>query len=509
MITNVTQYLDRQVRLHSKKIAVRDEKNSLTFEDIYEGAINLADCISEIQQSINKPIIVFCEKSIIQYVAFMGILYSGNYYVPLDIKMPEERLKLIVDLLECDIAVGTTQYKELLIGAGFQGKFIFIEDLNFDKKTLHRKVENKKIIDTDPAYILFTSGSTGIPKGVIISHRAIIDYIEWQCQYLPFDDQVVLGNQAPFYFDASMPDIYTPLCIGATLVIIPEVKFSAPFDLINFINEFNINTLIWVPSALTILTMRDFFAEKKINDLRLVMFCGEVMPMKHLNIWRKYYPDTKFINLYGPTEAAYACAYYKIERVYSDEDTIPIGYACENTDIFVLDEWDRLVEENQEGELCIRGSSLANGYYKDKEKTDQVFVRNPIKQEYDERIYRTGDIVKYNHYGELEFLGRKDFQIKYMGYRIELGEIESVAYGMRLIQQSCVLYDEKYKKIVLFCTASESISESEIYRFLKKRLPKYMLPARIIVIDKMPMNANGKIDRLQLKRLWDEELRGN
>ncbi len=506
MITNVTQYLDRQARLHSRKIAIRDEKYNLTFEEIYKGAINLADCIIEMQQSINKPIIVFCEKSVMEYVAFMGILYSGNYYVPLDVKMPEERLKLIVGLLESDIAITSIQCKELLAKAGFYGKFVFIEDLNFNKKIFYRGMECKKIIDTDPAYILFTSGSTGIPKGVVISHRAIIDYIEWQCRYLPFDDQVVLGNQAPFYFDASMPDIYTPLCIGATLVIIPECKFSAPFDLINFINEYNINTLIWVPSALIILTMRDFFAEKKINDLRLVMFCGEVMPMKHLNIWRKYYSETKFINLYGPTEAAYACAYYKIEKVYNDEDTIPIGYACENTDIFVLDEQDRLVEGDQEGELCIRGSSLAIGYYKDKEKTDRVFVRNPIRQEYDEKIYRTGDIVKYNHYGELEFLGRKDFQIKYMGYRIELGEIESVVYGIQLIQQSCVLYDEEYKKIVLFCTASESISENEIYKFLKKRLPKYMLPARIIIIDKMPVNANGKIDRIQLKRLWDEKL---
>lgn len=211
---------------------------------------------------------------------------------------------------------------------------------------------SQNTIDTDPAYVLFTSGSTGIPKGVVVSHRAIIDYIEWQCERFQFDKTSVLGNQAPFYFDASMPDIYTPLCSGATLQIIPEMLFLLPNKLIDYINEKKINTLIWVPSALMMLTNRDYFAQKSIEELRLVMFCGEVMPNKHLNIWRRYYPNAKFVNLYGPTEAAYACTYYEVDRKFTDEEPLPIGKPCENTDIIVLNENNQRVQKTRK-ESCV------------------------------------------------------------------------------------------------------------------------------------------------------------
>lgn len=494
------QYLDIQLKERSNKIAIQDEKEQLTFKELYFYADRISSKIHSVTGNlINKPVVIFCNKGIIEYLSILGVLSSGNYYVPLDVKMPKERLKIIFAHLDAEVILTTPEYVQYLDEIKFDGKTIVLSDLDSLKKEEPDFVNWKdRIIDCDPAYVLFTSGSTGVPKGVVISHRAVIDYMEWQCNKLKIDETAILGSQAPFYFDASMPDIYTPLVAGATLDIISEILFMFPNKLIEYLNRKNINTLIWVPSALIVMTAKDYFANCIIENLRLVMFCGEVMPNKHLNIWRKYYPNVKFINLYGPTEAAYACTYYEVEREFKDDQSLPIGCACANTGILVLDENNQLVT-NGEGELFIRGTCLANGYYGNPEKTKEVFINNPLNSSYNETIYRTGDIVRYNEFRELEYVGRKDFQIKHMGYRIELGEIETAVYGLPQIKLCCVIYNEVEKRIVLYCVLAEAISEKEIYAFMKERIPKYMLPNEIRIENELPLNANGKIDRKLLK----------
>lgn len=500
MVTNLTQYLDVQNNRRKNKIAVQDEKHQLTFGQLYSISTCIGSRINgDFPSLINKPIIVFMPKGILAYSELIGVLYSGNYYVPLDTKMPIARLKMIISLLESELALTSTELAEKLDEAEFKGKKIILDSIDDCNFSVNIPLKQNRVIDTDPAYVLFTSGSTGVPKGVVISHRAVIDYIEWQCGKLDFDETSVLGSQAPFYFDASMPDIFTPLTTGATLTIIPEHLFIFPPKLIEYLNQKNVNTLIWVPSALVVLSTRNYFSKALIEKLRLVMFCGEVMPVKHLNIWRRYYPNTTFINLYGPTEAAYACTYYVVRDKLGDDQTLPIGQACGNTAILLLDENGVLVTEG-EGELCIRGSCLANGYFKNKEKTDEVFIPDPTNKYYSQTIYRSGDIVRYNSDGDLEYLGRKDFQIKHQGYRIELGEIEAAAYGIFQVKQCCAIYDEVSQHIILFYVSEPEISEKEIYLCLKERLPKYMLPSVIYRKNKLPLNANGKIDRLVLKK---------
>ena len=488
MTTNVLEYLRKSANEYPEKIAVIDENKRMTFSQINTYAMQLASHIlSECGEIYNKPIAVYMDKGIDCIVAFMGILYSGNFYVPIDKKSPRERIEKILEVLE-PIAVisqsGQINDRERWINIDYEAG----KDSSFDEGELMRHLSN--VLDIDPVYVLFTSGSTGIPKGVAINHRSIIDYTEWLHNKFGFDDQTVFGEQAPFYFDNSILDIYSTLKNASTMVIIPEDFFVFPNRLCKYLNENKINTIFWVPSALIGVANSGVLEKERLLYLEKVLFCGEVMPNKQLNIWRKLYPDLLYANLYGPTEITDVCAYYIVDREFQDDEPLPIGKACENTQIIVINEENILVKEGEIGELCVRGSCLSLGYYRDFEKTDNAFIQNPLNKCFYDTIYRTGDLVKYNEFGELVYVCRKDFQIKHQGHRIELGEIEIAASSISGVYQSCALYNTEKKKIVLFYVGEETLTEKEVYACMAKKVPKYMLPAIICKIEKFPLNVN-------------------
>jgi len=241
------------------------------------------------------------------------------------------------------------------------------------------------------------------------------------------------------------------------------------------------------------------------NSLKYILFAGEVFPTKYFNYWRLYLPQARFVNLYGPIEITVDCTFYEIDREFSDEEALPIGFPCRNTDILILNQDDKLVNPGEVGELCVRGSSLAMGYWNDEEKTAKAFVQNPLNKSYPELIYRTGDLVHTNERGEIMFDGRRDFQIKHQGYRIELSEIEHVLISkMDTIQNACVLYNYLKKEITLFYTSDHEISLVEIRKKVGEVLPKYMLPTALRKLDSMPRNPNGKIDRQKLKEMMEK-----
>ena len=347
--------------------------------------------------------------------------------------------------------------------------------------------------------MLFTSGSTGTPKGVSITHRGVIDCIDWFAETFDICPKDSFANQAPFYFDVSVPDIYLSMKSGAPLYLVPEDLFVQPVRLLEFLREKQINTISWVPSALIVVSKIKAFRSVDLSDiLKRVIFCGEVMPNKQLNIWRQYLPNVVYANLYGPTEAVYACTCYIVNREFADDEPLPIGFPMKNTDIMVLDEEEALVEEpGKIGELCVRGTGMAAGYYNNQEKTKEMFVQNPLNHAYEEKIYRTGDLVKYNDCGELVYLSRKDFQIKHLGHRIELGEIETAVSSLSDVTRCCCLYDEKHARICLFL--DWDISKEELRPLLENMIPDYMLPGKVIYMENIPLNANGKIDREKLK----------
>jgi amino acid adenylation domain-containing protein len=500
MIKNVIEYLRESAKRFSNKIAIKDENRELTFSELDSKARKVATLIIQRCGDIkNKPIAVYMDKSVECIVSFFGIAYSGNFYSPLDLKSPIDRINRIINVLE-PVAI-ISKEKELDV----QCEKISIDGI--DNVCIDNKLEEKykKILDTDPLYVLFTSGSTGQPKGVVISHKSVIDYTEWLYDKFEFDEDNVFGNQAPFHFDNSILDIYSTIKSGATMVIIPEKLFVFPKLLLSYIEKEQINTIFWVPSALIGVANSGVLDEFALNNLKKILFCGEVMPNKQLNIWRKHIPNAMYANLYGPTEITDVCTYYIVDREFRDDEPLPIGYACENTEILVLNDKDKLVSQDEIGELCVRGICLSMGYYGDYEKTDNVFVQNPLNCKYHEKIYRTGDLVKYNQYGELIYICRKDFQIKLQGHRIELGEIETVASSLGEVEQNCAIFDDVNKKIILFCTVKNNLSEKNIYKSLQSKLPKYMLPSSIKILDKMPLNINGKIDRVELKKMTGDK----
>lgn len=503
MVYNVIEYLQEAAKTNPNKVAFVDQNKKITFGEMDRRARQVAVAIKKILGEVhNEPIAIYEKKGVDCLIAFFGVLYSGNFYSPIDDSMPLERIKVIMD---------TLNPKMVIYGKTLADKKIVDKPSVVIDETESICVDNiiidgfKNVLDVDPIYALFTSGSTGVPKGVVISQRGVIDYVEWLANTFHFDESTVFGNQAPFYFDNSILDIYSTIRNKSTMIILPHNSFVFPKVLESYMNDNKVNTIFWVPSALVGLANSDALSKVRFEYLEKVLFCGEVMPNKQLNYWRKHYPNNLFVNMYGPTEITDVCTYYIVDRQFEDDESLPIGKACENTQIIILTEDNKVAHVGEEGELCVRGIGVSMGYYSNWEKTNEKFIQNPTNMRYRDIIYRTGDVVKQNECGEIIYIGRTDFQIKKQGHRIELGEIESAASSLDGIGMSGAIFDEKKEQIVLYCTVNYSLEPKTIYQELKKKIPHYMLPSTIEIIEEMPLNMNGKIDRITLKRIWGQE----
>lgn len=502
MKNSVLSWLDETAKRLPNKLALQDISGNITYQEYRSKSLAIAYKIVELNKGeMKKPIVVYLEKGKEVLVSFMGVAYSGCFYSPIDTEMPPSRVNKILEVLKPEIVITTNKLKTNFEKFNFYGSYIIYEEtICSEEDETAVKPYTEKIVDTDLLYVLFTSGSTGVPKGVSICHRSVIDYIDWVTETFNITQKDTFGNQAPFYFDNSILDIYSCMKMGATLNIIPKKLFFQPVPLLEYIKYNKINTIFWVPSALIVVSKLKAFRNVDLSDtLKRVLFCGEVMPNKQLNIWRKFLPNVTYANLYGPTEITDACTYYIVDREFSDDEPLPIGIPMSNTDILVLNDEDKLVTDDEVGELCVRGTSLAMGYYNNPEKTRSAFVQNPLNKAVPEIIYRTGDLVRYNEYREIIYISRKDFQIKHLGHRIELGEIETAISSLEEVTLNCCLYDEKNQRIVLFVDAQ--VDRDYIKERIEKLVPEYMIPGKVIYLENMPINANGKIDRIKLKEL--------
>lgn len=510
MVKNVLQMLEQTTEKLPERIAFSDEKGALSYIEV----VNLSKAVGSRLIQMKKqhqPVAIMLEKSKEMLIGFFGVIYSGNFYIPIDVDMPSDRIaKIFSSVNPMAIITDDTYMKktsEIVNTYKIDCEIIRYEEA---KKTIQDEkalinIRNKGI-DTDPVYALFTSGSTGMPKGVICCHRSVIDYADWLIETFPINRDTVFGNQTPFYFSMSVLDIYATIRSGAELHIIPKKMFAFPAALLEHMNITRVNTIYWVPTALCLVANTRVLDKIELPYLKTVLFAGETMPTKQLNIWRKYLPNALFANLFGPTEITDIGVYYIVDREFSDDEPLPIGKECDNVDAMILNlDGTNIVNNGEIGELCIRGSYLAMGYYDNPQKTNESFTQNPLNHHYPEVIYHTGDLVSINEFGEMIYHGRKDFQIKHKGNRIELGEIENAAAAVQGIEMCACIYDTAKERIVLFFQG-DNVDNRIIRNTLKQKIPVYMIPNLMIKLESMPKNANGKIDRTILKdRLIDSQ----
>jgi len=505
MKINLIELFEETVKCYPQKVAVIDKDREITFSALHQQSLRLASRLISMGIAQNKPVGVFLDKSIESVYANLGILYAGDFYMNLDIKTPAERIRNIIQLVEPAAIISTTRQIKPIEGIIPSTTQVILLDeadeaADVDATAILRRLST--IIDTDPSCIINTSGSTGTPKGVVLNHKSFFDFIEWAIDTFHFGDDLVMGSLSPIVFDIYSFELCMLMAKASTLVVLPAHLAAFPAKILEVLEQHKVNFLFWVPTIMVNIANMDLLSAFKLESLKTVWFAGEVFPTKQYNYWHHHLPQTTFANLYGPIEITLDCTYYIINKEIPDEEPLPIGYPCRNTDILVLDDEDRLVKEaNVEGELCVRGTSLAMGYYNNPEKTSAAFVQNPLNKAYPEVIYRTGDIVCYSEEGLIMFKGRKDNIVKHQGYRTDLGEIEHVIINtLKLVKNGCIVYNQAEKQITLFYEAEEEVPVTEFRLSIGKVLPKYMIPTAYHRLEQLQRNANGKIDRLFYKK---------
>jgi D-alanine--poly(phosphoribitol) ligase subunit 1 len=509
-IYNLGQKFEEQVACNPSHVALRfTYTSSLNYVDLNALTNRIANYLIGQNVMANDVVAILNNKSANAYATMLACLKIGAIYTNLDPKSPVERFKRMLDIcspkqilyydevrddikVECDRNSNSTSYSN----EKFEKKLsAFSSDLNFEMNIING--------DT-PAYIMFTSGSTGFPKGVVISHQNILNFINWSKQTYDIVDKDVFTNINPMHFDNSVFDFYSSLFTGASLVPIGEELTRNPRKLVEALNI--VNPTIWfsVPSMLVFVLNMRALRDSDLPTLRVVTFGGEGFPKNQLRkLWKLWSSRVRFVNVYGPTECTCICSSYDVvEDDMKLDDLLPLGYMAPNFYGVVADINGKEQKEGETGELLIGGPNVGIGYYGDSKKTSEVFISNPNIEKYKKRVYRSGDLVKIDEKTKMFlFAGRKDNQIKRMGYRIELEEIENAFNSIDFISESAVVYvdNEKYSSKIIACLCAEKQEDDLVVNILKKYLPSYMLPDLFFYYDILPKNQNGKIDRLKLK----------
>ncbi|MCD8381606.1 MAG: amino acid adenylation domain-containing protein [Clostridiales bacterium] len=494
---NVLEYLERAAARLPEKAAVVDEGESVTYAALLRESRRVGTALAR-RLSPGSPVPVLMDKSVNALCAFLGAVWAGCFYVPLNPELPAPRLRQVLEVLEADWLITDGAGQALAGELAQEGQIVRVEPLRRgEEDAALLALRREQQLDIDPLYTNFTSGSTGVPKGVVVGHRSVIDFIDAFIRQFGISEADIIGNQAPFDFDVSVKDIYSALAVGATLVIIPRRLFSLPAALLDYICDHQVTTLIWAVSALCLVSTFHGLDYRTPERVSKVLFSGEVMPERHRKSWMEHLPEATFVNLYGPTEVTCNCTFHVVDRARDYPDGLPIGRPFANEGVFLLDETDREVTApGQNGELCIRGSCLALGYYRAPEQTAAHFTVNPLRPAFPERIYRTGDLAHWNERGELCFAGRRDFQIKHMGHRIELEEIERAMDGIPGVERACCVFDSRRGRLLGFYTGS--LDKKELHHAMSEGLPRFMVPGVLTRLEALPLTKNGKIDRKAL-----------
>ena len=511
VIKNIICGFEKTVLNNPNKIAVIHNDKELSFSELRARSIYLANHLvkKSVKQS-NRPICVFLPKGIEVVICDIAIMYTCNIFNNLDIKTPANRILNILNTLRPQVVITDSKYKNQLANITPDIEIYALDVDNYDVDNYKEDAELvsvdiltrlQKQVDTDPYCIINTSGSTGTPKGVVLTHKGFINYVNWASTTFNFDGNEILGVMSSIVFDHYVYETTLMMLKGSTLVLLDMIMAAFPVKLLAEIQNKKVNYIFWVPTVMVNIANMGLLDRFELPNLKMIWFAGEVFPTKQFNVWKNHFPKATFVNLYGPCEITVDCTYYKVDREFKDEEPLPIGVPCQNTDVFLLDEEDNICRQGDIGEICVRGTGVALGYYNNKERTELSFTMNPLNKSYPERIYRTGDLGYFDDNGLLMFKGRRDSLIKHMGNRVELGEIEHIIVNkLCLAKNACAVYDYDKKEIVLFYEENANADEKHLKLALTREFPRYMIPARYILMDELPRNPNGKIDRLRLKQ---------
>lgn len=489
---NVIDYLDARAADRPNQAAVRDGEDELSFAQLRSQAYAVARLLLD-KGCDHEPVGVYAGRTVDVIAAMLGVAAAGCAYVPLNPTVPADKNHKILSDCAARYVIG-------MDGTEYDAADLGCEYIRYSHKTLPGCETRPAVtIDgRDTLYLIYTSGSTGAPKGIRKSHGAQVDFIEAYVREFGFTADEIIGNQSPFSADASAKDLYLMLAAGATMEIIPTKLFSFPVQLVEYLNEKKITFISWVPSALAIVARLRTFRDVVPQYLRRVYFVGEVFPAKDLAGWREAVPEADYVNLYGSSEIAGIACYYRIPRGETAPDPLPIGKPLSNCRVYLGH--DGVIDPGAEqGEIMIVSEALADEYLGNAEKTAEVFRMAEMDGE-TRRVLCTGDLARYDEDGKLVYLSRDDGMIKYKGYRIELGEIEAAVSALDFVVRCCCLYDAVRERITVFMSSTNpELKLRDLNAALGDTLPDYMLPKRLVLMDELPLNPNGKIDRALLK----------
>jgi amino acid adenylation domain-containing protein len=497
---------------------------TLTYQELDVISDRLACVLSAHGVERGDRVGIYLNKSVESLAAVFGILKAGGAYVPLDPGAPVKRIAFIVGNCAMKALVSTkariAKLRPALSDSATPHCVVVTDGVTLDSEVSLPKAwmvswqeveqsparrASPTVIEDDLAYILYTSGSTGEPKGVMISHRASLTFVNWSCQCFAIQAADRVSNHAPLHFDLSIFDIFTTIKAGGTIVPVPEEKSVFPQDLADFIASQQITIWYSVPSALTRLVLYGGLQRHPFASLGKILFAGEVFPVKFLRQLKAFIPHARYFNLYGPTETN-VCTYHEVTDIALDrQEPLPIGKACANTEVFAITDRQTLAAPGEVGELHVRGPGLANGYWGSPERTSDAFIHDPVGTPGRlEKVYRTGDLVKRDAEGNYLFLGRRDNMVKSRGYRIELGEIESVLYSHPLVEEAAVVAipdEEIGNALQAFVSIRNgaAVSRVDLERHCAEHLPRYMLPSVIEFRRSLPKTSTGKIDKGRLR----------
>ena len=497
MNLTVLNWLDSSAVSFAGKNVFFDQEQTLTFAQFNAYTKSIGTYLAR-RIKPGSPVVVLSGRHVLTPACYLGAVRAGCFYAPMDASMPVARLNQILGVIKAYAMLVDREHFGLAQTLDFSGDVFVMEDIltTIPEEALLQKASSC-LVGTSPLYVIFTSGSTGVPKGVITSHESLICYIDAVCKVLKMTSEDVLGNQSPLDYIAAIRDIYIPLKLGASTVILPKNEFSMPTQLFETLNAYGVTTLCWSVAGVELPAKLGAFEVVKPESVQKVCFSGSVMSSKYLKIWQQNLPNALFVNQYGPTEATASCTYYVVREQVEEDTVLPIGVPYENYRILLLNEDHTETSPGQVGEICVSGPILALGYYGNPEKTAESFLQNPLNPNYRELIYKTGDLGRFRDDGILEFHGRKDRQIKHMGHRIELGEIESTAGQIPGVGECCALYQKEKELLYLFYSGTATTREIAVH--FRNVLPAFMVPRKIVSLDAVPHLPNGKVDMQTLK----------